>query len=102
MIEFGDERLPERFWTKTFPEPNTGCWLWANATGGHANSYGKFGWQKVSRYAHRVSYEVLVGEIPPELEVDHLCRVSLCVNPAHLEPVTPGVNQRRAGDAIMK
>ena len=38
--------------------------------------------------AHRVSYEALVGPIPKDLCIDHLCRVRNCVNPAHLEPVT--------------
>lgn len=100
MAEYGDDRLPIRFWAKVHPEPNSGCWLWSAALGGFENTYGKFGWQGASRYAHRISYEQLVGEIPEGLEVDHLCRTRLCVNPAHLEPVTPGVNQRRAGDAI--
>jgi hypothetical protein len=38
--------------------------------------------------AHRFAYELLVGPIPEDLELDHLCRVRHCVNPAHLEPVT--------------
>jgi hypothetical protein len=38
----------------------------------------------VCRGAHRVSYEHYVGPIPKGLEIDHLCRVRHCVNPAHL------------------
>lgn len=45
--------------------------------------------------AHRAVYEALVGPIPPELELDHLCRNPACVNPAHLEPVTRKENVRR-------
>jgi hypothetical protein len=30
------------------------------------------------------------------LHLDHLCRVRHCVNPEHLEPVTPGENTRRS------
>lgn len=46
--------------------------------------------------AHRVAYEWLVGPIPDGLQLDHLCMVRACVNPAHLEPVTNEENQRRA------
>jgi hypothetical protein len=45
--------------------------------------------------AHRVAYELLVGPIPDGMHLDHLCRTPACVNPAHLEPVTPRVNSLR-------
>lgn len=51
-------------------------------------------------YAHRASYEMFVGPIPEGLHLDHLCRVTLCVRPGHLEPVTLRENtlRGRAGD----
>jgi hypothetical protein len=49
----------------------------------------------VKRYAHRWSYEHFVGPIPEGLHIDHLCRVRRCVNPDHLEPVTPKENYLR-------
>lgn len=44
---------------------------------------------------HRYVYEALVSEIPEGMELDHLCRVRHCCNPAHLEPVTPLENTMR-------
>lgn len=44
---------------------------------------------------HRAFYELFVGPIPHGLHLDHLCCVPPCVNPAHLEPVTPAENQHR-------
>lgn len=95
-MNWGDARLPERFWDKVSPEPNSGCWLWtAYAT---PLGYGKFGVTRKAgmSLAHRHAYEVLVGEIPKGLVLDHLCRTPCCVNPAHLEPVTIAENTRRS------
>lgn len=69
------------------------CWLWAGSTNHYG--YGRFIQDRKSLQAHRVMYEVLVGEIPKGLVIDHLCRVLLCVNPEHLEPVTDKVNVLR-------
>lgn len=66
-----------------------GCWLWT----GHINGsgYGTMG----GRSVHRLVYIELVGPIPDGLQLDHLCRIRNCVNPAHLEPVTAAENVRR-------
>lgn len=97
----------QRFWPKVnknglVPEyrPDLGpCWEWLAArasisVGGVG--YGRFdAGEGRSRQAHRYAYETLVGPIPEGLQLDHLCRNTLCVNPSHLEPVTPRVNYRR-------
>jgi len=51
---------------------------------------------KVTRRAHRVIYELLVGPVPGNRVLDHQCNTKLCVNPAHLHVVTDGQNVRRA------
>lgn len=69
------------------------CWLWTGWV--DRNGYGRFWLDGRSPGAHRVAYELYVGPIPAGLEIDHLCRVRNCVNPAHLEPVTTAENVRR-------
>lgn len=67
----------------------TPCWSWQLKVSKLGYGY------KGQALAHRLYYEFLVGPIPPELEIDHLCRNKDCVNPEHLEAVTASVNQRR-------
>lgn len=71
------------------------CWLWRGAVTNAG--YGQVtDPETYTRLAHRWSYENLVELIPDGMHIDHLCRVRLCVNPDHLEVVTPEENQRRA------
>lgn len=72
--------------------PN-GCWMWGGATG--SSKYGKVRWNGRDESTHRVCYEMERGSIPSGLEIDHLCKVKLCVNPSHLEAVTRSENMRR-------
>lgn len=70
------------------------CWLWA----GPINSqYGLLFRDGEYYLAHRLMYEAVKGPIPVGLEIDHLCRVKICVNPDHLEAVTHAVNMQRIG-----
>lgn len=80
------------FWRHVIPEPNSNCWLWIGAVAGR---YGHVVRNKISLQAHRIAYEIVRGPIPDGLVLDHLCRVSLCVNPAHLQAVTQQENVRR-------
>lgn len=91
--------LYERFIEKVSHEPNTGCWLWTGAVtvAGYGNMWAGSGkW----RMSHRVAYELFRGPISEGLHIDHLCRVRCCVNPWHLEAVTPMQNIRRGKDLI--
>jgi hypothetical protein len=81
----------DRFWAKV--DRTDGCWLWT--AGRDGPGYGQLKVDEQTVKAHRFSYELHVGPIPDGLELDHLCRVRHCVNPAHLEPVTHAENCRR-------
>lgn len=90
--------VPERFWPLVARGGPDDCWLWLGATNG--DGYGKFAVvsSRVGgkpQMAHRVAYELLVGQIPAGLELDHTCETTLCVNPAHLDPVTHAEHAQR-------
>jgi hypothetical protein len=74
------------------------CWIWQ----GHCDQkgYGRLACRQRSYKAHRVSYEMFIGSIPPGLVIDHLCRTRNCVNPENLEPVTNVENIRR-GESVV-
>ena len=83
----------ERFEAKYEPEPMSGCWLWLAARDKHG--YGVFSVRHRSILAHRFAYQHYGGVTEVPLELDHLCRVTSCVNPAHLESVTHAQNVLR-------
>lgn len=76
----------------------SGCWEWQGAK--NSRGYGCVAVNGKSQLAHRRAFELLVGPIPPGLQIDHLCRVQTCCNPEHLEAVTPLVNKRRGLQAL--
>lgn len=81
-----------------------GCWNFQRYI--NDRGYGQLKVGSKTFKAHRYFYEVLVGKIPTDLTIDHLCRNRSCVNPKHLEVVTfgenvlrgnsgPGINRRK-------
>jgi len=66
------------------------CWEWTAGLG--AGGYGKFKYRYSTVLAHRWLWLELVGPIPDGMHLDHLCRNRRCVNPDHLEVVTPKTN----------
>jgi hypothetical protein len=83
-----------RVWRHVSKGPSNACWLWTAAL--NTKGYGSFkGDDETTVRAHRFIYELLVGPVPEGLELDHLCRNRVCVNPAHLEPVDHRENTLR-------
>lgn len=83
----------EPYWV----DPATECWIWQRGTSrGYGYTYRWVGGRKQGMGAHVFYYELAHGTMPEGLEIDHLCRNTLCVNPAHLEAVTRTENVRRS------
>lgn len=73
----------ERFWSKTTPEPTSGCLLWTGNY--HAHGYGRTNMgRRGIVLAHRLAWELTFGPIPDGLCVLHRCDNPPCVNPNHL------------------
>src|SRR3990167_10028172 len=89
-----DSKRKQQLMQRTRQENN--CLIWTGSLDklgyGHTTLNGK------SMYTHRVSYILHIGDIPKGLQVDHLCNNKSCINPDHLEAVTPKENLRRAGN----
>jgi hypothetical protein len=93
--------LPDKYQSRISMSNEAGCWEWTGTL--HYKGYGALRSRapiegvviRLSSFAHRAVYQLLVGEVPSDLQLDHLCRNRRCVNPAHLEPVTAKENARR-------
>ena len=88
------EQLPKRIQDKILLSETTSCWNWRT---NNKNQYGAV-WNSTTQNtqgAHLYVYNLLIGPVPEGLELDHLCRNKICVNPKHLEAVTHKENVRR-------
>ena len=81
----------------SFPESNE-CWPWGGfiTPNGYGKCYTAKGRGATATTAHRVAYQLFVGEIPKGLVIDHLCNTKSCVNPNHLKATTNRANVFRA------
>ena len=74
--------VEQRFNEKVTKNSGEECWSWTAAT----NDYG-YGILRVdgkNLRAHRISWEIHVGPIPPGMRVLHRCDNPPCTNPDHL------------------
>lgn len=74
-----------RFWSQVKKQAD-GCWLWTGQI--RQDGYGQIALyepgKRVRVGAHRFSYALHFGDVPPDLLVCHKCDVRRCVRPDHL------------------
>lgn len=84
------------FWKKVDKKVPSGCWVWTGYL--DENGYGRYRRQGKRAYAHRESYEQMIGSIPDGMLLDHTCHNPSCVNPKHLRIADHAINmQNRRG-----
>lgn len=84
----------KRFLSKVIKTDN--CWIWTGCK--NSNGYARFNDGVVAKAAYIVSYEIFKFDVTQGMHIDHLCRNKICVNPKHLEEVTPQENLKRMWD----
>lgn len=95
----------EKFESVVVPHDTDECIPWPKWL--TAGGYGSFYEKRKYHAAHRISHELYVGPIPDGYVVDHTCHNESdctagleclhrsCINPKHLEAITPSENTRR-------
>ncbi len=96
--------IADEFWSRVdFTNP-AGCWLWKQSTGSHG--YGQWwphrgsgeGVADQNWLAHRLAWTLVLGTIPDDMTIDHLCYERRCVRPDHLR-LLPNVENARDNGA---
>ncbi len=92
----------ERFLAKirvsdTLSWNGTPCWIWTDAP--NKGGYGMLNIFNRARLAHRVSFSIFRHRMPGPM-LDHRCRTRKCVNPDHIEEVSPLVNFERGDGSL--
>lgn len=87
----------EKFWRQV--DKTSGCWFWRGAL--DAGGYGMFCFDGFSISAHRLSYIFVHGLISKKIHIHHRCRCAPCINPDHLEALTPFEHRQKHTDHLM-
>ncbi len=69
---------------------DTLCWIWQHNF--DTFGYGKFQFDRKTILAHRHFYEKRHGSLPKNIHLHHLCEQPDCMNPDHLQPLTPAAH----------
>ena len=89
-----NETEARRFWAKVDVGAPDSCWEWTAARSHRYGVFSRGGRGGGMHHAHRVSWEIANGEIPPGMVVRHICDNPPCVNPSHLQIGTHEDNMR--------
>ncbi|HET6916875.1 MAG TPA: HNH endonuclease signature motif containing protein, partial [Acidimicrobiales bacterium] len=73
---------------------DAGCWIWQQSVNNKGYAIAKVAAK--TQTVHRLVATLAFGPIPAGMQVDHRCAARNCVNPEHLEVVTPQINALRA------
>jgi len=77
------ESVVQRFWKYIDKKSDEECWNWKGSIMKRGN-YGQLRHNLKTLKAHRLSYEINIGEIPEGKMICHSCGNSKCCNPSHL------------------
>lgn len=93
-----DQSPVDYFWS--FVDKAGDCWEWL---GSRDTKYAtKIKVNDLRDRPHRIAYILTKGAIPDGMQIDHICRNMLCVNPGHLRTVTPKQNSENKGTASVQ
>lgn len=100
MISNLPKKLKDRIVITNVMYNNSGCWRFTGKWNS-GDGYSKVRWPSKTKKSfgwrvHRLTYTLLIGEIPYGLVADHLCQNRWCCNPAHLQPMTSTENTRKS------
>ena len=96
-----DKQAFEAHIIKTYRENGEAhCWLWHGPH--NTTNYGIFFNSSGERFVHRFAFRVYKGDIPPRMDVSHICDVRCCTNPSHLELKTRSANLQERGRVNVK
>jgi hypothetical protein len=82
----------EKFWEQVDASKYApaDCWIWnGRVNPGNRGGYGWFGEWDNGRSAHVFSWELIYGAKPSGTHLHHICKVRNCVNPSHLQLISP-------------
>jgi hypothetical protein len=92
--EKSDESIEAKLGAKVTID-RSGCWIVGDDPTKYTNIVLRGAGPGATVRAHRYVYDLMVGEIPDGHHIHHTCEIPACINPAHLEALSP-LDHKRA------